>query len=207
MGWIESKVELVERMETDKHIPSVTRVLNVLNWYKTPSKLPEIVMDRLRDRGTIIHDYVDKDNRGKEYNVDLIFQIFVDYFQDWKKDYNPEIIASELYVFNGDIYRGILDMIVIIDGKTYVVDLKISSSYIPLKADLQMSAYAVAVEQSYNIQVDGIAMLRISKTGYEWVATTDRDQILQNYKKFEELIPMYKELKIIWDERERKYRK
>lgn len=192
---IKSKQEYVDRMKTDKHIPSVTRVLKALNWYPEPSTIPDHVMKFVIERGITIHEYVDRENKGLPYDVDLLYQIHMDYFFDWRTDYKPTIMASELYVFNENKYRGILDMVVEIDGLIYVVDLKISSSYMPYKAKLQMAAYAKAVEASYGIKVDRLAMLRISKTGYEWIT---EDDIETHYKAFETLIPYYKELSSIW---------
>lgn len=58
---------------------------------------------------------------------------------------------------------GTLDLLVNIDGKTYIADLK-TSNHMNMKYYIQLGAYTYMIENYYNIKIDGVLILWLDKT-------------------------------------------
>lgn len=152
--------------------PSVTTILRVINkpalitWlqkraaekaledpavYDTPQKVMaalELDRDSAGQRGStahaVAHEYVRflkkeiTEDDLRPYQDDPYYPAIVSFFETLK----PEIIASELTVFNREhVYAGTLDLLATMqDGKRYVVDWKTAKAVWP-EYSLQIEAY------------------------------------------------------------------
>ena len=85
------------------------------------------VLDDLAELGTGVHEYVEWDLLGAQGFPPPIdsneMQQMVDAYYAWKFLHDIEVVAVELTVY-GDGYAGTLDLILRIDGKLYLLDIK-----------------------------------------------------------------------------------
>lgn len=99
-------------------------------------------------------------------------------FVEWYEQTKPKIIAREFVIF-GDGYAGMVDMLVRIENKLYILDLK-SSQYIWPSHELQVSAYKKAVVEKMQEEI-GLLILQV---GYKlnkrhWKLTEIEDKYEQ----------------------------
>lgn len=87
------------------------------------------VLNDLAELGTGLHEYVEWDLLGANGFPPPIdsaeMQQMVDAYYEWKFRHQIEVVAVELTVY-GDGYAGTLDLILVIDGVLYLLDIKTS---------------------------------------------------------------------------------
>ena len=87
-------------------------------------------------------------------------------FIDWALEKNVRFIESEKMVYSRESwYAGTFDLILEIDGKKYIADIKTSSGIYP-EAYLQMAAYQNALaEMGEHEDIQGAAVINLDKKG------------------------------------------
>ena len=142
------------------------------------------------DRGTAIHDLVEKMNLGQDLGVvhpdfapDVeIYQTFLDRFQ-------PEFLEVEATVWSkAHGYAGTLDGICRIDGETIIYDLKTGKGVYPEVA-IQLAAYAHAdfildpdgTERPIP-EIQGAAVVHLRPEAYELVPVRIDEEIFEVFK-------------------------
>jgi hypothetical protein len=102
--------------------------------------------DAAADLGTRVHAACEMWPLGDEWDDDV--RPHADAFVKWMGDTKPEFLRQEMTVYSlGDLpYAGTLDMVVRIDGRIYVGDIKTGSAAKRAYPDtaLQLYAYATA---------------------------------------------------------------
>lgn len=89
--------------------------------------------------GTAVHHACEHLDRERAPEVEP----FVAAYERWLERDKPEIVAQEVTVIHPERgYAGTADLIVRMDGKTYIADIK--TGFVAKKAALQMCAYANA---------------------------------------------------------------
>jgi len=167
----------------DKFYPSVTSVLQYFpkdkffeTWVKDVGHNADIIMRRAGDEGTQVHQAIEKLVVGEEinwideygrasYNQNVWEMIlkFVDFWQTYK----PELIHTEQLVYSDTYeYAGTVDLIIKLEDKTWLIDIKTSNS-LHDSFDLQVSAYAHAYTEVTGEKIDrtGILWLKSMKRG------------------------------------------
>lgn len=127
---------------------------------KKGSKSHELIEDFLNtnDIKTSFDD-VDSDIRKAVYNV---YQGFISWYNMMKSNCQIfEILAIEK-VLVCPYFGGTLDILVNINGKTFIIDLK-TSNHMTYKYFLQLGAYTFMLQDYYNIRVDGVLILWLNK--------------------------------------------
>jgi hypothetical protein len=107
-------------------------------------------------------------------------------FAEWYKTLrNPELVESEYTVWNEkDGYAGTLDMILKIDGETWLIDLKTSQS-IWASHEIQVASYAHAVKIP-NLK------LAVLQVGYK------RNKNMYKFTELEDKYPLFLAAKQMW---------
>lgn len=114
---------------------------------------------------------------------------FVDWYKDLCSKHTVEVIASEITVFNDeDNYAGTVDLVLRIDGKVHIVDLKTGQNIWP-EYEIQISAYKRALELA-GTEVAEIAILQL---GYK------RNKRGWKYTPVEYKYDLYLAAKRIWE--------
>lgn len=130
-------------------------------------------------RGTRIHTATEKLEDGEElmeeeYSLEEWYKIST--FVDWHNTFHPELIASEMSLFSpSGGYAGRLDRIYRINGEVTLLDIK-SGAGIHDHFPLQFAAYAHAIEENTDIEIQQTAALQLgasNKNGYRFVAYDD----------------------------------
>lgn len=145
-------------------IPSVTTLMNPLSSAEY-GEIDRRILDKAAHRGTVVHNAIES---YEKYGFDDISDEYAGYFQaykNWKKKYNPEIVANERKVYNKlMMYAGTADMFAYVDGKLVLIDFKTSSRINEMLVGVQLEAYSRAFS-SHSISVDEKAILHLKKDG------------------------------------------
>ena len=129
-------------------------------------------MNEAAEIGTLAHllceNYIKKEKTSvDDYSknqikaADLAFSAF----KDWDKQVKPKYIESEIKLIDDDLcVGGTCDLILEIDGKLYIGDLKTSKGLYS-EFIVQLAAYRYMYEKSTGIKLAGGRLLRLDKTG------------------------------------------
>lgn len=170
------------RTESGAFVPSVTTILEAYpktaeyyTWLKKMGDDADTVRDDAGKRGSTVHVLTERYDAGEEINL-LDKNGFVAYTtQEWAmlhryaefiERFKPEALMSEMNIVSATLgYAGTLDRVMIVNEKTYLVDIKTSNAIYP-SYWLQLAAYEQLIieAQGYNI-IEGVAILWLnSKT-------------------------------------------
>ena len=111
------------------------------DWLK---KIPDYQRDTAADVGSRIHALAEQINRGLEPAVTPDDAPFIDAYRAFLASFRPRFVAAEEMVVSlRHRYAGTLDAVAVIDGETWLLDLKSGSGVYPETA-LQLAAYGAA---------------------------------------------------------------
>jgi hypothetical protein len=202
----------------EKYYPSVTSVLNYFpknkffhEWLKDVGHNSDIIASKASTEGTQVHNAVDRFLNGEEiqwideyghaiYSLEVWKMILK--FADFWNTHKPELIATEYHLFSDNHeYAGTADLIVRLNNQVWLLDVKTSNS-LHTSYDLQLSAYAVAWNETHNILIE--------RTGIIWLKAATRgegkgdsiqgkgwqlksiDNIATNFRMFQNIYEIYK---------------
>lgn len=172
----------VYRKEEGIYYPSVTSILQYMpknrffeNWLKDVGHNSDIIKNRAAKEGTQVHEAVEDLVEGKEVNWlneygkanynELVWSMILK-FADFWKTHNPKLISSEDFTWSDEHkYAGTADLVVEMDGETWLLDVKTSNS-LHKTYDLQLAAYAKSIEETRGIKID--------RTGIIWLKAHTR---------------------------------
>jgi hypothetical protein len=133
----------------------------------------ETILDDSANIGTIVHDSIDifiktgkiRDISDKPIQyiqeVNNAFSAFLNWWRIINIDNKVEILFNEQKLIC-TYFGGTLDLLVKINGKIYLVDFK-TSKQVSQKYHYQLAAYAIMLKWNYDIDIDGIIILLLSK--------------------------------------------
>ena len=158
-----------------KYYPSVTTVLSYmpvgqffLDWLADVGHNSKIIRDRAAREGTQVHEGIEKLLAGEKldwvsefgtakYNLQ-VWQMLLR-FQDFFNIYKPETLGSELFLWSDEYeYAGATDWLCRFKDLNWLIDFK-TSNHLSKGYDLQLAAYAKALEERMGIKVDRAAVL------------------------------------------------
>jgi hypothetical protein len=201
-----------------KYYPSVTYVLGYYpkgkffeNWLKQVGFASDYIVKKAAEEGTQVHELCEAylngeelkflDDKGRpQYNPD-VWQMFLRFVEFWEL-IKPTLIETEVHLFS-DILKvaGTCDLIVEINGKLWLLDLK-TSNQLQLTYELQTAVYGQCYEECFGRKIDhyGILWLKSSKRG----AKKDKMQgkgweVVESTRTFEENIDIFKTVKRLFD--------
>jgi hypothetical protein len=141
-------------------VPSVTQILD----FFTEQKGKAFFKKEHAVRGRMVHLFTQLVDSNDFIRTDLSDETegYLDAYEKFKKDTDPEWFYSEEIVFSPELwYAGTLDRLGIVSGKTAIVDFK-TGPMSPIHS-LQLAAYALAVNMSDSIE-EGL-IVELKKTG------------------------------------------
>jgi hypothetical protein len=201
-----------------KYYPSVTYVLSYYpkgkffeNWLKQVGFASDYIVKKAAEEGTQVHELCEAylngeelkflDDRGRpQYNPD-VWQMFLRFVEFWE-EFKPTLIETEVHLFS-DVLQiaGTCDLIVEINGETWLLDLK-TSNQLQLTYELQTAVYGQCYEECFGKKIDryGILWVKSSKRkaakgkmqGKGW-------EIVESTRTFEENIDIFKTVKRLFD--------
>jgi hypothetical protein len=165
------------------YYPSVSSILNYFpknqffhSWLKDVGHNSDIIASKAAGEGTQVHNAVEAFLNGEEikwldafgnamYSLD-VWKMILKFADFWNK-HKPELVAAEYHLFSDQYrYAGTADIIVRLNGKLWLLDVKTSNS-LHTSYDLQLAAYAKAWSETHNepIEETGILWLKASTRG------------------------------------------
>lgn len=185
---LEAKLERIDFLDNrvykraeDKFYPSVTTILQYMpknkyfeTWIKDVGHNADIILRRAGEEGTQTHNAIEQLLLGEEIGwlddygnakYSLIVWEMVNRFKLFWQAANPELIYTEEFTYSDEHeYAGTADLVVKINGEMWLLDIKTSNS-LHKAYDLQLAAYAKALEERKGIKIDkiGILWLKSSK--------------------------------------------
>lgn len=164
-----------------KLYPRVSSILNVVNWGIVPRS--ETYRKRRATEGTNFHKLVhEMVSVGKPAEVSVKYNKRLNTIEQWLKDY--EVVKSEERVFwdspTEDLrYAGQIDLLLKdkTTGLYSLDDIKTGKAY--KRHELQLSAYAEAIEQTLSIPVTKMRLIRpVGDTIEEYTLNRDFSKFL-----------------------------
>lgn len=127
--------------------------------------IDQAVLDKAAQRGTAVHFAVELFNAYRVAEIADEHKPYLDAYMSWYRDYEPQDICEERRAYHPTYwYAGTSDMICVMSGKTWLIDVK---SVAQLKGFLvapQLAAYAKMWE-AQGTKIDRIASLHLKKDG------------------------------------------
>lgn len=173
-------------------LPGVTTILSEVFGADDLSHIPKKILDAATERGTYVHKWIEDYINGKTQGiVPLEYQIYIDYFNEWKDKYKPKFIFSEQKIISHKLgYKGIIDALYEDCDGLIMGDWKTSSNLDVFKALCQLNLYLLLLEEMHPQYVNKIKKLKIlslTKYGFKYyVFDVDRElanAILTIYRK------------------------
>lgn len=164
------------------YYPSVTTILQYMpknkffdTWLKDVGHNADLIMRKAGKEGTQVHEAAEQLVKGEEISwmddygnakySQLVWEMILK-FADFWRTYKPELISAEDFVWSDEHkYAGTADLVVKMDGETWLLDIKTSNS-LHKSYDLQLASYAKALEESKGIKID--------RTGIIWLKAHTR---------------------------------
>lgn len=181
---MKTKTHTVYKTSHGVRVKSVTTVINaqlgwnkqiLVNWAKNQGIKGQDatkVMNEAAEIGTLAHllceNFIKKENTDiDDYSknqikaADLAFKAF----KDWDKQVKPTYVESEIKLIDDDLcVGGTCDLILKIDGKLYIGDLKTSKGLYS-EFIVQLAAYRYMYEKQTGNKLQGGKLLRLDKEG------------------------------------------
>ena len=137
------------------------------------NKNAELVRNQAAREGTQVHEGIEKLLKGEKldwvdeygnarYNLNVWKMLLR--FQDFYNTVKPVTLASEMFIYSDKYkYAGTTDFLSNVGDETWLIDFK-SSNHIGLSYNLQLSAYAKALEEQKQIKPtrNGVLWLKAS---------------------------------------------
>lgn len=146
------------------NLKTIEELEEVLSKAKTAHRLKK---EKAGDWGSEIHSAIEEFiKNGKEPNLKDEQKIVFDKFKKWAKDNKVKFLESEKHVWSKDLWvGGICDLVLTIDGKKYIGDIKTSSGIYD-EAFFQMGAYNLCLEDmGEHKDVEGYLVINLKKDG------------------------------------------
>jgi hypothetical protein len=141
--------------------------------------------------GTIVHDYAYLTELGKRREALLLLEEYTDTpqwekinngakrFDEWKDQNDDTIVAAEAIVASPQFkYAGKFDRLASRGNRLVLSDFK-TSSYIYVDQFIQLAAYAIAIEDWLNLEVQQFEILRFGKEdgAFQTLSITDSTEM------------------------------
>ena len=201
-----------------KYYPSVTYVLGYYpkgkffeNWLKQVGFSADFIVRKAAEEGTQVHELCEAylngeelkflDDKGRpQYNPD-VWQMFLRFVEFWET-IKPTLIETEVHLFSDELkVAGTCDLIVEINGKLWLLDLK-TSNQLQTTYELQTAVYGQCYEECFGKKIDhyGILWLKSSKRGAKKGNMQGKGwEIVESTRSFDENIDIFKTVKRLFD--------
>ena len=172
----------VYKRDEGVYYPSVTTILQYMpknkffdNWLKDVGHNADLILAKAGKEGTQVHEAAEAlvrkeevswiDDYGNAKYSEPVWEMIIKFYDFWKT-HKPELISAEEFVYSDEFkYAGTADLVVKMDGETWLLDLKTSNA-LHRAYDLQLAAYAKAIEEVKGIKID--------RTGIIWLKANTR---------------------------------
>ena len=162
-------------------VPSITQLITMK--FGTPYEhVPKDVLNEAARKGTAMHECIEK--FCKDESVPAGKEIHN--FKFLQKMYKFEVYDNEvpIILFDGDkpIAAGRLDMIIKIDGKWGIADLKRTATLDKNRLAYQLNLYRIGLQQCYNTNVEFLRGIHLREDVRKFVPIPIDENIMEEIK-------------------------
>jgi len=173
-----------------EYYPSVSSILQYYpkgkffeDWIKGNGFNSDVIAAKAANEGTQVHNAIEEFLDGKEINwlddfgntkypLD-VWRMILKFSTFWNT-YKPRLIKKEYHVFSDKgKYAGTIDLVIELFKQLWLIDTKTSNSLHTIN-DLQLSAYAVAWNETHDTPIE--------RTGILWLKSNSRSEKLKGEK-------------------------
>lgn len=179
---------------------SVTKIIGRV--FPMDPNIPKHILETARQRGVSVHEWVEQYNEWKLHGgdkpiINLEYQLYADYYEEWFNEYEIEPIHSELKLSipdtldeDGNVVEhglvGVIDMVCESKIGKILVSLKLTHSLNVPYCELQESAYNELLLRNGVIDSKIPSyVLHISKRGRDFVKLQDRWELFNELRKLD----------------------
>jgi len=205
-------------LRNGEYYPSITYVLQYYpkgkyfeDWLKQVGNNADYIVRKSAEDGTKVHNMVEAYLNGEELNFLSIknqpqyetdvWQMFLKFVEFWET-FKPELIETEVHLFSDeDKVAGTCDLVVKIDGKLWILDIK-TSNHMHTTYELQTAIYGKCYEECFGEKPEyyGILWLKSAKRkpakdkmqGKGW-------EVVESSRSQEENLNLFRTVKTIFD--------
>lgn len=158
-------------------IKSVTQLLNVKFKNKYDNIDPE-VLEKAAERGTKIHKAIEDYCKGEESDIDEVRG-----FKFLKKNYGFEVVENEKMILlnlNNEHFGGRFDLLLNVNGKLALADIKTTSTLDKEYLAYQLNLYRIGAMQTYGYNIEELygIHLRADKRKLVKIPIVDEERIV-----------------------------
>ena len=146
--------------------PNVTEICSPISFERL-NALQSSLLERAKQRGSRCHELFEEYLLVGEIDYDEIEPDYAPYVQQfvlWARSYRPKVVFTEKHMF-GNEFCGTCDLICEIDGKTILVDYKVTTNADKKSLSVQLEGY-YRLCSLYGINIDECWYLHVKKDGY-----------------------------------------
>jgi hypothetical protein len=156
-----------------KEVPSVTTILKRSDDHPDYSAVPDFVLKRAGDIGTLVHETVERwcKSEGLLTTDDESANVYLDGFVEFVRENDFVPLYSEVRLYDPDLwYAGTVDLVCLVNGVLSVVDIKTTNRLNMEYVELQLAAYQNLIEIWGDDRISDRAVIWLKKTGtYRYV--------------------------------------
>ena len=160
-------------------VSSIVKVASKYNSWDDYSNVSKSTLDHAAQKGTAMHKVIENYEKYGEVPQ----RLYVDEFNGYmylKEKYKFKCLDNERIVLFCDdndkaVFCGRLDMIIRMDDKVGICDLKRTYKLYPKKVAFQLNLYRLAYMQSYHTSIDFISCIRLRDYSVRQFVTFDID--------------------------------
>lgn len=153
-------------------LPGTTRVIGEVFGSEEFSQIPTKVLEAAIDRGKRVHEAIEHFiETGEDVILSIDHQPYYDSFKQWYDKYQPTFLASEFRMASEDLgFKGIADVIFLIDNTLVVGDFKTSGKLGMLKVTFQLNMYRLLLLHLGVIdEIKELRVIKLEKKTYKYV--------------------------------------
>ena len=148
------------------------RVTEVLSPFSGVEFVPKDVLDRAAEKGTKVHELIEKKLKGEDFILDFAEEEVIPYVKSFMTFWDTskhafeggEIILEKRLFCDTNKISGAMDVVVKMPDRTYIIDWKTSTR--PQKSwQLQGAAYRYLCETNGFANVDDVLFVKLDKEG------------------------------------------
>lgn len=149
-------------------LPSVTQLIRFIS-NEFYGQIDPVTLHKAADRGTRVHEAIELIDQGIWTPIEDDTAGYIEAYQRWKTDFEPEIIATEWRGYHRSmLYAGTVDKIATLPKQgedMAIVDIKTSAAYIPFLVDVQLAGYAQMIESWPGMKIESTWGLQLKADG------------------------------------------
>lgn len=149
------------------------------------SKIPEWILVPAQERGTAVHEYIEKYLDGQEPKMHFEYFPYRDAFHSWLKQFDEvEVVGLEVELIDHENeVKGIVDFIGYLDGELYVIDWKTSTNMTGetlMSAEIQSLLYRDMVERLMGLEDVYTRVVSIQKDKFTDIPVEDNRELVDS---------------------------